>query len=114
MRPLIDAEIICNTEQNAATLVNRINAAISDLTTPNVTVSPTIIAYHNNTWLVNVSVACLNGTDADTLHAMLVDAWTSGQLASRLLAGSKVKRTNNYDDDGSGRTDDVLHVSTKA
>ena len=114
MRPLIDAEVLCNTEQNAATLVNRINTAIANLTVPNVTVSPTIIAWHNNQWLVNVSVACLTETDADTLHAMLVDAWTTGSLASRLLSGSRVKRTNNFDDEGAGRPDDVLYITVKA
>lgn len=62
---------------------------------------------------MNYSILAEDVTAADDLYDFVVDGWTSGGQASRILAGSTIKRTNNYDDEGLGQPDEIVRQATK-
>lgn len=112
MRPLVYAQLICDTENDANQVLSRAQTAFNRLTLPAVEVAPTVIPWHGR-WLVQAVLRCATQADADDFYTQIVAAWASGPVSARIKTGSFVKRTNNYDDEGLGQPDYDLYSLTK-
>lgn len=112
MRPLVQALCLVNSANSGDQLVTRLSQKLATLTTPSVIDAPVSFTWHGQP-AVSVALRCLTEAEADSVHAEIVAAWTSGALANKILTGSWVKRTNNYDDEAEARPDQVLYVTVK-
>lgn len=112
MRPLVQALCLVNTANSGDQLVTRLNQKLATLTTPSIIDAPVSFSWHGQP-AVSVALRCLTEAEADSVHAEVVNAWTSGALANKILAGSWVKRTNNYDDEAASRPDETLYTTVK-
>lgn len=112
MKPLVTAQLKCSTQNNANQVRTFVQNKLATVDQFALDEPVTAMAYHSQ-FLVNASVRCNTDIAADELFDWVVSNWTSGAQANRILSGSVVRRTNNYDDEGQGQADEVLREAIK-
>lgn len=113
MRPLVTGQLYCSTQNNANQVATFITNRINTMAGFTLTEPVRAFAWHNNQFIVNFSILCSSIADADSLFDYVVANWTSGGQAARILSTSRIRRTNNYDDEGLGQSDEVIREATK-
>ena len=113
MRPLVNGQLHASSQANANQLAAFITAKTDTFPEFDTTEPVTVMAYHGGLWLVNFSILADTVVNADDLYDFVVGGWTSGGQANRILVGSTIKRTNNYDDEGNNQPDEIVRQATK-
>ena len=113
MRSLVNGQMRCSTQNNANQVGTFITNRINTMQNFELTEPVTVLAYHGGLFMVNFSILAATVADADGLFDFVVDGWTSGPQSGRILTGSTIKRTNNFDDEGLGQPDEVVRQATK-
>lgn len=113
MRPLVNGQLFCSTQNNANVVRNFITARIDTMQNFELTEPVTAMPYHGGRFVVNYSILAESVNAADNLYDYVVTNWTAGAQAARILSGSRIKRTNNYDDEGQGQPDEVVREAVK-
>lgn len=113
MRPLVTGQMLCSTQNNANQVRNFISNRINAMQNFELTEPVTAFAYHRGLFMVNFSILAESVAAADGLFDYVVDNWSSGAQSNRILAGSTIRRTNNYDDEAEPREDEVIREATK-
>jgi len=113
MRPLVTGQMLCSTQNNANQVRTFVTNRINTMQNFELTEPVTAFAYHGGRFMVNFSILADTVTDADGLFDYVVANWTSGGQANRILVGSTIRRTNNYDDEPEGQPDEVIREAVK-
>ena len=113
MRPLVTGQLLCTTQNNANQVRNLITNRINAMQNFELTEPVAAFAYHGGRFMVNFSILAESVAEADSLFDYVVANWTSGSQANRILAGSVIRRTNNFDDEVAGQPDEVIRGATK-
>lgn len=113
MRPLVTGQLICSTQNNANQVRNFVTNRINTMQNFELTEPVTAFRYHGGQFMVNVSILAESVIAADGLFDYVVANWTSGGQAARILAGSRIRRTNNYDDEATPLPDEVIREAIK-